>query len=170
MADSVRTVVLLCAAAAFVAFILLKRALPLPALRPEARAARARLSEAKRRAASGSASPTERAAALREAATIALDSLRDPGLAAALARRAERFDPENPESFGLLANSLRRASRYRALERMLWRKLTSTTPGGAVCRASLDELVALYQGPLARPEIAAALGRMQLSPEPRVAG
>jgi len=92
------------------------------------------------------------------------------GSPAALARRAERFDPENPESFRLLTNSLRRTSRYRALERMLWRKLTSATPDGVVCRASLDELVALYQGPLGRPEIAAGLRRMYVGTQPRVAG
>lgn len=168
MTDHARNLALLLAGAAFVLFILFKRGLPLPLppRTPAAREALRRIAEAKRRAADLQASPAARAGALREAATVALESLRHPGLAAAYARRAERLDPDDPATIGLLASSLRRASRYRALERLLWRKLASAEPEAPGTAATVTELIALYSGPLARPEIAQGLRRMHLSPSP----
>lgn len=130
--------------------------------------ARQRIAEAKLRASDRSAAGPERAAALREAASVALEELKRPGLAASYARRAERLDPASADSVGIVALALRRGARYRALERFLWRKLAEGPQLGAEAAHDrlLTELVALYEGPLGRPEVAAALRRMGLAPKP----
>jgi hypothetical protein len=146
---------------AFVAFILFKPRLARRARTPAAAAARTAIAAAKQRAADPSASPGSRAAALREAASLALNELAQPGLAASFARRAEKLEPQSAATFGLLASSLRSASRFRALERMLWRRLGSANPAEDDYRRALDELIALYQGPLERAEVAVALRRFR---------
>ena len=96
---------------------------------------------------------------MRDAATIALEELARPSLAASYARRAERIDPGDAQAVSLVALTLRRAARYRALERFLWRRLAEHAPGAG--RDSIErELCALYEGPLRRPEIAAGLRRI----------
>jgi hypothetical protein len=130
------------------------------------RDARRRIADAKRRAGEQGASASVRAAALREAASAALEDLKRPGLAASYARRAERLDPSDAESVGIVALALRRAARYRALERFLWRRLAEGPQlvGPAAHARSLAELVALYEGPLGRPEIATVLRRLGQDP------
>lgn len=105
--------------------------------------------------------PTARARALRDAAHVALEELGRPNLAATYARRAERADPTSAESVGLLALALRRATRYRALERQLWRKLAEEGDPDPARERAFDELLALYDGPMNRPEQARALRRLR---------
>jgi hypothetical protein len=160
----------------FAAFILLKLYRPAVTRTPQGKEARRRIIEAKNRARDRSLQPGLRASAWREAAAAALEGLRHPSLAATYARRAERLDPDDAEAVGLLAMSLRRAARYRALERFLWRRLAATgsaaggpvaaggspapEPGAGYDRA-FSELLKLYEGPLRRPEIAEALRAMR---------
>jgi tetratricopeptide (TPR) repeat protein len=128
---------------------------------PQWREAKRRIDEAKQRGRDKSREPTLRAKAWREAAVAALEGLRRPELAASYARRAERLDPNDAEAVVLLALSLRRAERYRALERFLWRRLaTDPAEGAAGYERALQELLNLYQGPLRRPEIASGLRRI----------
>jgi hypothetical protein len=155
--ESVRGLALVAAGAAFVLFLLFKLLRPLGGRSAAARAARERIAAARRRGADRSASSADRSAALREGALIALEELRSPNLASSYARRAERLDPSNAESVGLLATTLRRASRFGALERVLWRKLADGDRNGEPYRRALDELIALYEGPLERPEVGRAL-------------
>lgn len=146
----------------FVTFLLVKLLSPLvPAGGAgRARAARREVAEAKRRSRDRNLPTSERAAALREAAVSALEGMGRPGLAASFARRAERLDPAAPGSIGLLATAMRRAARYRALERILWRRLASSK-SNAIDEQALSELLSLYDGPLQRPEIAEALRRLR---------
>ncbi len=120
--------------------------------------ARARLAEARRRARDRASPPAARAAALREAAAIAIEDLGRPSLAASYAYRAERIEPGDAGAVAFLAAALRGASRYRALERFLWQRLAAAGADATAGRAiALGELIALYEGPLRRPEIAAGL-------------
>jgi len=161
MTEGMRSVAVVAAGLAFVAFLLFKL-LALPARRGALNAGtRDRLADAKRRGGDHAATAEQRAAALREAAVLALNELRRPSLAASYARRAERLDPQNAESIGLLATALRRASRFVALERLLWRRLADDLPHSTSYFRALDELIALYAGPLKRPEIANALRGMR---------
>ena len=127
--------------------------------------ARRRVADARRRARDPSASPEDRAAALREAAVAALDGMGRPSLAASYARRAERLDPGDAAAVGLRAVALRRATRFRALERFLWRRLADdeNEAGPGYARA-YQELISLYEGPLKRPEMATALRRLRPDP------
>ena len=161
MSDATRSLLLVLAGVAFVAFVLFKPRFARRARTPAAVAARKAIAAAKQRARDVSASASTRAAALRDAASLALNELAQPGLAASFARRAEKLDPQNEATFGLLASSLHRASRFRALERMLWRRLGSANPTEGEYQRTLEELIALYQGPLKRVEIASALQRFR---------
>lgn len=160
MTDATRSLLLVLAGVAFAAFVLFK-----PRFRrargPDAAAARKAIAAAKQRSRARDASPSARAAALREAASLALNELSQPGLAASFARRAEKLEPQNAATFGLLASSLRSASRFRALERMLWRRLGSADSDEGDHQRALEELITLYQGPLKRAEIATALQRLR---------
>jgi hypothetical protein len=127
----------------------------------DAREARKQIAQAKRRASEHGLLPADRAAALRQAAVIALHDLRRPSLAASYARRAERLDPHDPESIALLSLALRTATRFRALERLLWRRLADGPQAASAADRALDELLALYDGPLRRPEVARALRRLR---------
>jgi hypothetical protein len=157
VSDSIRGFALVAAGAAFVLFLLFKLLRPLGGRSAAARAARERVADARKRGADRSTGAPARAAALREAALIALEELRSPNLASSYARRAERLDPNNAESVGLLATTLRRASRFVALECLLWRRLADGDRSGEPYRRALDELIALYEGPLERPEVGRAL-------------
>jgi hypothetical protein len=120
------------------------------------------IADAKRRARIRGVDPSESAAAWREAALAALEGLNRPSLAASYARRAERLDPNDEEAIGLHAIALRRAARFRALERFLWRRLEEhPEQKGAGYDRTFDELVSLYEGPLRRPEMARVLRRMR---------
>jgi hypothetical protein len=148
----------------FVAFLLIKM-FRLPAAKtPQWEEARRKIQEAKQRGRDTAIDPKQRASAWRAAATAALEGLRRPGLAASYARRAERLDPQDAEAVGLLVLSLRRASRYRALERFLWQRLAIVSePQDPGDERAFQELLRLYEGPLQRPEMAAALRRMRPS-------
>jgi len=147
----------------FVAFLLFKFFRPSGGQSEKWQKARKRIAEAKKRARDKGASPQESATAWREAATFALEGLRRPSLAASYARRAERLDPNDVEAVGLLVLSLRRAARFRALERFLWRRIasTDTQENSAGYERAFEELLKLYEGPLRRPEIAQALRRLR---------
>jgi hypothetical protein len=124
--------------------------------------ARKRIAEAKRVARDASVAPAGRAAALRDAASAALEGLRHPGLAASYARRAERLDPAAKDAaVGLLAHALRQGQKYRALERLLWRTLADHGASWEQRDRTLDELLSLYDGPLHRPETAAGLRKLR---------
>jgi len=160
MKDGPASIALVSAGLLFVVFMLVKLLRP-PVALEEARQARRTIAAAKKRARDRALPAAERAAALREAALAALDGLSRPGLAASYARRAERLDPEDALAIGLRADALRRASRYRALERMLWRRLAADVPESPALTRAHDELLALYEGPLRRPEIAQALRKLR---------
>lgn len=155
------SILLVVAGVLFAVFLLLKMFRPPAAKTPQWREAKRAIDEAKKRGRDKSRDAQQRAKAWREAALGALEVLKLPGLAASYARRAERLDPSDTESVHLLILALRRAERYRALERFLWRRLASDPAdqvGGHV--RVMQELLKLYEGPLRRPEIAAALRRM----------
>jgi hypothetical protein len=140
--------VLLAAVILFVLFMLVKLRVPLtgPSERVEAKR---RLGDVKQRVRDAHDDPQGRARALREAANVALEELGQPNLAASYARRAERADPEDTSAVHVLAVALRRANRYRALEKLLWRRLANAPPGPVYERA-FEELLSLYEGPMRR--------------------
>jgi hypothetical protein len=160
MKTDAQSLLLLVGGAGFLAYLVLNMLSALGGRDDGFRKAQSRLLDAKRRAGDRSLSNAERAAALRDGASAALEGMRRPGLAAALARRAERLDPGNLETVGLMALALRRAARYSALERFLWKRLAELDgPNADGYRGTFDELVALYDGPLRRPETARVLRR-----------
>ncbi|HEX2672766.1 MAG TPA: hypothetical protein VHM25_17905 [Polyangiaceae bacterium] len=162
MKHDTQSLLLLIAGAVFFLYLVTRMLAPSEVLRDESFfAARRRIAECKRRARDSSLSAADRAAALREAAIAALESLRRPALAASYARRAERLDPQNPDSLGILARALTQGSKYQALERMLWRWLAEEPATSPTYARAFDELVALYDGPLNRPEMATSLRRMR---------
>lgn len=158
-----QNVLLLLGGAGFAAFLLLKVLTAFGGRDGASYEARRRVLAAKKRGSDRSLPGAQRAAALREAANAALEELGRPALAAALARRAERLDPTHAaDATGLLALALRRGARYSALERLLWRQLADHGGGPEPSYAkAFDELVALYEGPLQRPETARALRRFR---------
>lgn len=158
---------LLVAAGVFVLFVILKSRLEL-VRDPDVARARRRLAQARARARAAKDDPAARAEAYREAACIALDELRRPGLAASLARRADAAAPHDPDGVRLLARAMRGAERYRALERLLWRRLDAGPPPE---EAALlwEELLSLYDGPLRRRAQARVL-RGLLGHEPGARG
>jgi hypothetical protein len=156
-----QSLLLLGAGLLFVLFLIAKLVVPARTRGTDAREARRRIAEARRRASDRALGSSERAAALREAAVIALQELRRPNLAASYARRAERLDPRAPDALALLSAALRSAARFRALERLLWRRVAEATPADSSSERALEELMALYDGPLKRPEVARALRRLR---------
>ena len=150
--------VLLGAGVLFALFLLAKMLRPGGRRSPAQREAIARLNALKLQARAPDLPAPERAALLRSAAGLALDQLGSPGLAASFARRADRLDPAQADAVGLLALALRKQARFAALERLLWRKLADA-PAPAVVQRAREELELLYDGPLKRPEVAAALRR-----------
>lgn len=146
---------LLAAVLLFVVFLLVKSRVPLLPRDPALAEARRRIGAAKRRARGAGSDGALRAQAWLEAAGIALDELEDAGLSASYAKRASRAAPDDARAIAAVIEALRNANRHRALERYLWRRLQGPT-GPAYDRA-FEELLALYDGPLRRPERAAAL-------------
>ena len=153
----------------FLVFLVVKSRLPLiRGMTDEQRAAKAKIAEAKLAARAAGNDPAARAAAFRKAAAVALEELGRPGLAASFALRAERADPGDGRAVGVLSVALRRQARFGALEKMLWRRL-SADPGPAFERA-FTELLALYDGPMRKPERAAALRRLRTGASERTTG
>ncbi len=140
---------LLTAVVLFVIFVVLKSRLSL-GRDPDTAEARKQLIKAKQRVRAAKGDPDARAAALREASQIALDDLQRPGLAASFARRADRADPSSSEGLKLLARAMRQSERYRALERLLWRRLAEVELGTSRSGDLFDQLFELYEGPLRR--------------------
>ena len=162
MPSSLRSIVLLAAVVFFVAFLLMKSRMLGPKRRAGGESARRRLSQAKQRAAQVQ-SPEEKAQAWREAAEIALQDLRRPHAAALYARRADRHLPRRAETLRLLFSALKSAGKWRTLEDALWRRLGSESESkdGELDALMFEELVALYEGPMARPERARVLRRLR---------
>lgn len=156
---------LLIAGLLFLVFLVAKLVVTGRASGPDAREARKRLAAAKRRASDRALASAERAAALRDAAVIALQELHRPNLAASFARRAERLDPGDPQAIVLLSAALRSATRFRALERLLWRRVADAPEADASAARALEELLSLYEGPLKQPEVARALRRLRAATE-----
>ena len=152
---------LLIAGGVFLLYLLLKSRVSFLPRTAEARAARQRISQAKRRARASGASVAERAAAWREAADAALSDLDRPDLAASYALRAERLDPEDRAAVGLLSRAMRKSTRLRALEKLLWRRLDSHTPKSPAYEEAFAQLSDLYTGPLRAPERARALAKLR---------
>lgn len=149
------------AGALFIAFLLFKLFRPAAPPGPERREARRRFSEARREAREPSQASADRAAAWRRAARIALDELKRPNLAASCALKAEKQDPGDAEAVAVLAASLRSASRLRALETILWRRLAHEEQAhGPAYERAFRELVDLYEGPMRKPERAEVLRRL----------
>jgi len=146
---------LLVAVVVFVAFLLLKLRVSLRPRDPEVTEARRKIAQAKRRARGAGEDADARARAWLDASRIALAELDRPGLAASYARRALRADPDAVDAVDQVVAALEQGSRHRTLERFLWRRLDGA-PGPAYDRA-FSELLRLYDGPLHRPERAAAL-------------
>jgi hypothetical protein len=157
--DATRWVLLL-VGALFFAYLFVKLKLSLLPGTPAVREAKRQIEQAKRRAREPGRTPKERADAWREAAMVALEQLERPNLAASYARRAERADPEDAAAVRILSRTMREAGRLRALERLLWRRL-SQVPSGAAFTRAFAELVSLYEGPLRRPERALVLRRLR---------
>lgn len=150
--------VLVGAAVAFVAFLLFRARVPLGVPRAQAREAEKQIASAKARARDRSRSATDRARDWCDAATVTLDVLRRPSRAASYALRAARVDPDHSQAVVLLARALGRARRLPALERVLWRRLDG--PRGNAWDAAFDALLALYEGPLRKPERSRALRKL----------
>ncbi|MCB9621723.1 MAG: hypothetical protein H6721_08825 [Sandaracinus sp.] len=123
---------------------------------PGTKQAREALARAKKEAREANDGPG-RARAWREAARIALDELERPGLAAAYARRAERDDPTHDEVIPLLSRTMRSARRHQALTKLLWRRLAEEPLDSPRADRLMQELVAIYEGPLRRPAQAQVL-------------
>lgn len=156
------------AGALFIAFLLFKLFRPIASPGPQRREARRRFSEARRKAREPSEASVDRAAAWREAARIALDELKRPNLAASCALKAEKQDPGDAEAIAVLSVSLRRASRLRALETILWRRLAHEEQArGPAYERAFRELVELYDGPLRKPERAEVLRRLSAAAQER---
>jgi hypothetical protein len=160
MEPSHRTV-LLVAGGVFLLYVLLKSRVSFVPRTAEARAARQRIGQAKKRARLASAPIAERAAAWREAADTALSELDRPDLAASYALRAERLDPEDRAAVGLLSLAMRKSTRLRALEKLLWRRLDSHVVASPAYEEAFTQLNDLYTGPLRAPERARALQKLR---------
>jgi hypothetical protein len=121
-----------------------------PASREALRAAQARVKSA--------ANEKARALALCDAADIANKRLGARANAAGLYLRAMRADPSSVEVVERATSAL--ASRPRALESLLWRRLAASTWSGAaqaVVLAAIGSLQSLYEGPLRNPVRARAM-------------
>ena len=145
---------LLVAVVLFAGFLLLKSRVALLPRDPRVADARRRIGEAKR-AARAARDTKSRAGAWLDAARTALEELGNAGLSASFAKRAARAAPDDPAPIDAVITALRAAGRNRALERYLWRRLQGEI-GPAYDRA-FEELLSLYEGPLRKPERAAAL-------------
>lgn len=148
---------LLAALALFVAFLVVKSRIPLTGRDPARVEARKKLLGIKQRAREARDDPKARARAWREAASVALDELGRPNLAAAFARRADRADPEDVASLQVLAEAMRRGRRYRGLEKLLWRRLAEDHASGVRAERAFELLLQLYDGPMRRPHQATVL-------------
>ena len=149
----------LAAIALFVVFLVANLLLRLPPRDPKKREAHGRWREAMKRAQS-TASPEEKAAALRDASVIALEGLGRPGLAASCARRAERVQ-KTPEGALRLVGALAASRRYAALERLIWSELE--TAEGERYDALFDALLGFYEGVANAPERARVLRKLKPS-------
>jgi hypothetical protein len=141
----------------FVVFMLGSLLLRLPPRDPKKREAHGRWREAMARA-KAAPTPEEKAAALREASVIALEGLARPGLAASLARRAERVRP-SVEGARSLVRALEAGRRYAALERLIWRELE--TAEGERYDALFESLLGFYEGIANAPERARVLRKLK---------
>lgn len=143
------------AAILFAIFLLVKARLPLGS-DPRRVEGRRKLAEARVRAREAGKDRVRRAKALRDAAHVALADLAMPNLAASYARRALKIDPHDTESVDVVAAAMVRAKRYRALEKLLWRKLDEEGFDPHV----FERLIDVYDGPMRRPEQARVMRKV----------
>jgi hypothetical protein len=109
MPDGTASWALLVAVVLFIVFVLVKSRFPLVARGPSSVEGRKRVAELKREVKrAAEAPPAERARVLRRAAAEALEEGR-PQLAASWARRADRVDPGDASTVGLLSRAMRRS-------------------------------------------------------------
>ncbi|MGB0680348.1 MAG: hypothetical protein ACPGUV_11860 [Polyangiales bacterium] len=145
--------ILLACLAVFAVFLLLKSRIALQRGADERKEARRRLGAARQRAMQAE-DAAARAEALCEAATIALDELQRPQLAALLARRAARLAPTTSSAWTAICRALEKAGRNRDLEGVLWRRLAALVHDGpkldSEFAALLERLIHVYAGPLRR--------------------
>ncbi len=145
----------------FAIFLLVKSRVGLRGADPVQRSGRARIAKLKREIFSHKTDRAHRAALWRKAAEIALDELGRPYRAATYARRADKLDPDAKEAVPLIARAFRRARRFRALERLLWRRLDRMDAlDDSRSSPIVAELITLYSGPLRRPAQARTLERL----------
>jgi len=146
----------LAAVGLFVVFLLLKSRVALAGSDPAVAKAREKIQAAKKRAREAR-EPAGKAAAWRDASSVALDELERPGLAASYARRANRADPDDARNLRMLIDTMRRAGRYKSLEKLLWKRLDAAPLEDERAERLFGELLALYEGPMRRPEKARVL-------------
>lgn len=151
---------LLAAACLFVLFVVAQALLPAIMRRGPRKELNARLSSAVARGTDRAQPADVRADALRSAAEIALAELKRPRLALRYARWADEASPGDARNIAVLAQTMMRAGRYRALERQLWRSMDAH-PDAPAHDAAFDALLALYEGPMRAPERARVLRGMR---------
>jgi hypothetical protein len=134
----------------------------LPALRRPTggRQARARVSAAVARGTDTQRPITERASAFVEAGREANDALRKPRLAARYAHYAHELAPGDPTVVAFTIEAMRLAKRHVGLERALWLSLDRAADD-TTFETARAALVALYDGPLKRPERARVLAKLE---------
>jgi hypothetical protein len=155
---------LLAALAGLLALLVVVQGL-LPVLRrpPGAPAARARLSAAVARGSDATQPAAERARAFVEAGREARDALQRPRLAARYAHHAHALAPGQLDVVAFAVSTMRAARRHVGLERALWISMDRAADD-ATFEAARSALVALYEGPLKRPERARVLAGLRRGP------
>lgn len=138
----------------FLGFVALQAMWPLSGSRGDRKAARDKHSAAVSRGSDKARSEAERSTSLVEAGRIALDELKRPRLAARHAEWAHRLTPTSHAVIDLLLETLPKARRLRALERLLWLSADAEGSKGSHARGAL---IRLYEGPMKLPARARAL-------------
>ena len=144
----------------FAVFILIKSRIPLSGRRPEEREARDRLKAIRKQIAKAKGDKRARSELWREAALIALEQLERPYRAALYARRADKLAPDDEENLSVVVRAFRRARRFRALERLLWRRMDQLEGNTQAQERVLHHIIALYNGPLRRPAQARVIEKL----------
>jgi len=133
----------------------------LPVVRaPGGRAAQAKLSAAVARGSDAKLPAVERARALAHARRQALEGLKRPRLAARYAQHALGLAPGEADVVAFAVRAMGAAKRHVGLERALWISLDRAVDD-ATFEAARVALVALYEGPLKRPERARVLAGLR---------
>ena len=159
--ESIR-IALIVVAALFVAFTIFQAVVPALVRRRDKREAISKVKREVARSRDASLSDEARAAALCEAAKIALEELESPRAAAKHVKNALDRQPNHGAGVVLAIAALNRARAHRVLERLLWRALDAGL-GPDDEKQAWDALLSLYEGPLKAPERARVLARLRQS-------